>query len=195
MHAFSTQLSRHNMSEELIECFFKTLNKQTENIKRDCMMPDETITAWETVLWATMIQTNHWQLLLKCMEPYKEYINMPIPRLVDIPYHPHMWPLLTRLSCKEEDGFMYISNTERETVLLRLVRCSKYLQMQNRFEYVMHAARIFLELGADKSLKNSENQTAAELVMEIAQKMPEYYWEVRSDAKISNLLALHELLV
>ena len=92
---------------------------------------------------------------------------------------------------------VYRSDALRETVIHKLVRFSKYLQLHNRFEYVMETAQAFLDAGVDKTLRNSDYVTASELALRIAQSNPQWFLSERDETdqiQISNLLRLHELL-
>ena len=143
-------------------------------------------------MWAMMTKIEHYETLFQRMQPYVASLNIYIEVCNEILYLP-TWSkkIPSHVDC------VYRSDALRETIMHKLVRFSKYPQLHNRFEYVMETAQAFLNAGADKSLRNSDGETASELALRIAQSHPQWFLSERDDTdqiQISNLLRLHELL-
>ena len=145
-----------------------------------------------------MTKLNHCETLFQRMQPYVASLNIDIEVSNHILYLP-TWSveLPIHVDC------VYRSDALHESILHKLVRHSKYMQLQNRFEYVMETAQALLNAGADKTLRNSRfhlkvpGVTASELALSIAKSQPQFCFQERDNTdqiQISNLLRLHELL-
>ena len=71
-----------------------------------------------------------------------------------------------------------------------VLRLSRLLQILNRFENVITTGHALLAAGADTSLRNSENKTASQLALELAQQLPQDFLH---EPEIENLRRLHVL--
>jgi len=192
-YAFRTQLIRKSMSLQMVIVFFDQLDALPESMQLEWLENlGSNDTAWECVMWAMLAKSKHCDILFQRMKPYVASLNKDIPVRNQILYLPD-WAK----TMQHGVYWVYKTRAERESAMHKLVRLSKYLQLHNLFDYVMETAQAFLNAGADKSLRNSDGETASELALRIAESQPQFYLQERNNTdeiQISNLLRLHELL-